>query len=205
MTYLKNEWSDPVLIHKGPSSGIMEDFAVLEEGEFKTRYRAYFTSGPEWWNQHLYTAVSENPLGPFERVTKIKEGKHIRVEKAVIGPGEWYGTAVYRRLPKTGIWHHENRNIGTVRTLLIPPVEGTKYSVSAANPCLFRDLIFFEGRDDIILWRIFQADLDGNVCKDPIRMGGNPFVTQFGDTIYLYFSKYRPQKGFDTWCITQPA
>ena len=205
MTFLTNNcWSEPVLVHSGKGEGILEDFVVCQESDC---FKAYFTSGPEWFNQQLWSAISQSPLGPFEMPRKIQTGKHIRLEKGVINSDSWYGTAVYRKLPKTGIWHHKNTHFGTVRSAVILPKDESLYSVSVANPCLFRNSIIFEGRNEQMppVWRIFQSDLKGNVCKQPICIGGNPFVTQFEDTIYLYFSKYRPQRGFDTWCMTQPA
>ena len=197
------------MVHEGPASGILEDFVVVWILDLLDKsngpYVAYFTTGKEWFTQGLYTAISASPLGPFTntKLHGMDSRTHTRIEKAVVDLDVWYGTAVYRRLPMTGIWRHENRIFGTVRQLLIPPKEGSLYSVSVCNPCLFKGLIFFEGRNQQIKWRIFQSDLDGNVHPDPICVGGNPFVTQFDDTIYLYFSKYRPQKGFDTWVMTQ--
>jgi len=204
MTFLPDNWSEAVLVHRGPSNGILEDFVVCKESD---DFKAYFTSGPEWFNQQLWTAISKSPLGPFEMARKIQTGKHIRLEKGVINSDSWYGTAVYRKLPKTGIWLHRNTHFGTIRSVVIPPEEESLYSVSVCNPCLFKDLIIFEGRNEQAppVWRIFQADIKGNVRKKPICVGGNPFVMQFENTIYLYFSKYRPERGFDTWCMTQLA
>jgi len=192
------------LIHKGPGSGILEDFIVQRYGQ---SFCAYYTSGKEWWTQQVYMAVADNPKGPFSHEKLLETGNHCRIEKAVAGPDEWYATAVYRRLPCTGIWHHQNMTYGTLRRLIIPPKPGSLYSVSACNPCLFKNSLFFEGRTKImpVVWRIFQADTFGNVDEEPICDGGNPYVTQFGDTLYLYFSKLRPRRGFDTWVMTQPA
>lgn len=184
----------------------MEDFVVR-----KTRdgyYRAWYTKGKEtWYHQSLYTALANDPLGPFKSETLVRSENHIRLEKAVIGMDEWYGTAVYRKLPFTGIWHFTNELYGTVRSLIIPPKPKSLWSVSACNPCLFQSSLFFEGRTDQypVLWRIFQADITGEVDPEPICEGGNPYVTMFGNTVYLYFSKMRPQRGFDTWVMTQPA
>lgn len=208
--------------HKEPvfvvDNSILEDFVVIKEKDY---YVGYYTKGIEFQKQDLYKSYSKSPLGPFENEELVERGEHVRLCKAKLNDKEAILSSISPGLPKTGLWLYKWHNFGITRTLLLNPKPKTFYSVSACNPTVIHDgkeyNIYFEGRNEEVKWRVFQALWSGNkhhkidVIDIPLIIGANPFITKFGNKYYLYYSKYVSKMksltlgkwGFGTYVMTQ--
>jgi hypothetical protein len=214
-----NKWHlhpKPVFI---AANDVLEDFSVVRVAK---HFEAYFTHGLDLQDQRLYRAYGHSPLGPFIDAVCLSpaNGVHTRLYRARIDDKRRLVTAVWPGLPKAGIWLFYDLALPgqllSEKTLLVPPQEGTLFSVAAANPCHIIDAsgehnVFFEGRAEPIYWRLFQTVWDGKNPRSartriqPICDGANPYCALFDNTYYLYFSKLAVTGGFETWALTQPA
>jgi len=206
--------------HKEPifvaDNSILEDFVVIKENN---QYIGYYCKGKEFQKQDLYKSYSKSPLGPFKDEELVEGGEHVRLCKGKLNDREAILSSIAPGLPKTGLLLYKWHDFGITRTLLLNPKPKTFYSVSACNPTVIHDgkeyNIYFEGRDNEVKWRVFQALWDGknriDVIDIPLMVGANPFITKFGDKYYLYYSKYKTKMknltlsewGFDTYVMTQ--
>ncbi len=199
------------------SNGVLEDFVVVENyGELA----AYYCSGPNLQDQRIYVRPAKTPLGPFGPVKAIyPDGTrgHTRLYRGKVTEDVNLISAVWPGLPRCGIWVFRDEGPFLSKELLIAPKEGTLYSIAACNPCVVFDEareefdIFFEGRDETVFWRIFQATWDGEsavatVIDEPVCDGANPSILVLDDVVYLYYSRWNAEKGgFDTHVLTQPV
>lgn len=206
-------------------NGALEDFVVLKLDDGEVTFHAYYTRGPNLQDQRLYYAISRSPLGPFVEVSRVEVGldTHTRLYRGRMDAHRRIVTAVWPGLPKAGIWLFQDVPVpgGIVekKSLLVPPLPDTGFSVAAANPCIVHDgkewNIYFEGRDEQVFWRCYQACWDdkapgpvGNlrIIKTALFDGANPSVLQHDGVWYLYASIWNVQKGgFDTWAFSQPV
>lgn len=201
-------------------NGALEDFVVLKLDDGEVTYHAYYTRGPNLQDQRLYHAIGRSPLGPFVEVSPVGgtiNNAHTRLYRGRMDERRRIVTAVWPGLPKAGIWLFEDVPVpgGMVekKSLLVPPLEGTGFSVAAANPCIVHDgkewNIYFEGRDETVFWRCYQAMWDEHevrIVKTALFDGANPSILKDDGTWFLYASIWDVKLGgFKTWVFTQPV
>jgi len=192
--------------------GYLEDFSVYYVND---KFQAIYCKGDSFQNLRLYRAVGDSPFGPFKETGRADDiPTHTRLYRSDVDTGTVI-TAVWPGLPKAGLWYFNPITNGlTSKQLLVPPKEGTLYSVAAANPCTIHDgkewNIFFEGRTSDVFWRLFQSTWDGTwgqaVTDDaPLWDGANPMVMTHDGVHYLYYSKLGSNGGFETRLAYQSA
>lgn len=193
------------------NNGVLEDFVVIPSGNM---FAAYYCKGNDFSHLSLYRSVSDEITGEYKKEELIERGIHIRLYRGKVNDTTRLITAIRPGLPHGGIWVFRDAPFGMIKSVLIEPKYGSLYSVVAGNPCVIWDgteyNIFFEGRNDTVYWRLFQAVWDGmdgvRVIDTPLFDGANPSILKHDGKYYLFYSKYRTGgEGFETWCMEQKA
>ncbi len=195
---------------------VLEDFVVLSDP--RGGFLAYYTKGPGFQNQRVYSQEASSPLGPFSReVSHEDPGVHCRISRGDLGLDHPMFVSSGWESPKVGIWAHWPRKFGRLRTLILPPGEESV----VANPCASfdpsrgeYDIIYEATRDPISNprphWRLMHAawrpGAPAKVMYE-ICVGANPSLLVHEGVRYLYYSKLTSggySAGFETRVLTQP-
>ena len=199
-------WSDEKEVFS-VHGGHLEDFVVIFN---KDRYEAYYCKGHDFQHLEIWRSLSHSPTGGFTHHELIFPGNHVRLYRGKINDKERLITAAWKNAHQLGVWNFIDTPYGMIKNIIIPPKAGTGYSIVAGNPCCVFDgkeyNIFFEGRSDLVEWRIFQAVWNGKYSVDvndvPLWDGANPSICVFNGIYHLYYS-VKAGKGFKTVVRTQ--